>query len=342
MRSLKQFQPMTYHGRWERHQQEMIAREVRTYCSSRPVLNKTPLCGALFPGSLLFNQIAVADVGAVETEREYWPTFETLNAVYQSIMSPGWLSADDYFLIDCPHADDEVLPYVEARIRRLQLEYPGCQRVAVLGGNAAAKMTESIASLGLDLEFIKPEWYSAHQHVTAYRQALHCVFVDSCRVIDAVMTECSSTLIATRGFVRSLKTDVLIQCLSSSAFGEVIQTDFANSSEAVGGGWVLCENRVDDLHLILSRVAAFDAAVSGGFHQPTTCADKNSPDSVITRPVLPVRDFFDAVALHRVSAKRKFCKLREDPKGFFNDSSYALLRILAQLFPDRAAVRQDA
>lgn len=333
--------PGRYHGRWRDHQHAMINTAVQRWQAVQPDGCIKLRAAALLPGSMLFNQM-VLDTGDSGTPAESLPlSFESLDEIYRSLLHPDGELSFDNFLLDCESSDSEVLLQVRSLLQKLKQQYPDVRQVAVLGGCSTA-LRQCCASLQLECLSLYPKWYGISEHLAIYRRARHCLFVDSNRVIDAAMTQCQSTLLLTERAGARRCSGALLHCLSATNHCEVVGAEQYDTNVAAVKGLV-CENRLGDLHRALSRAVMLTSPEDRPCKNDwLSIALQGGTEAVVARPVLPVSDFIDRIKLQRIVLKRKFGKLREDPKGFFGDSRNRHLRHLGRLFPGRPVVQRDA
>ncbi len=310
-----------YHKRrWEKHQQSQIHKFVHTELELQ----------AVFPGSMLFNQILVPTEEAVSLRHFPVCTPESVNVVYEycsNIHSDSELNHS--ILIDTGELDsidsvDGIVKVIENYSAISQLVFVGqSARHALIG------LLESRLTRKMKVTVVEPDWDSIYSLYKFYRQAHHVIFVDTMRVLDAAYTRCDCSMVATNDFRSGPTFDVLqyyLDTLSCPVFDQR-GSPLCQSGVGIELPFMIVENKRSNLTRVL-------AAAQPGDDHPTDWLDDmldadNTP--VIDRRRDALNHSLGSMRDRKTRYSRKLAKLRNDPLTFMVDSNFRILRWVAHV-----------
>jgi len=280
-----------------------------------------------FPGSLLCNHVlvpvgsdridcqnhfSVPDISAV--------VYEYCSSTERSSLLKGSLLVD----IDGDSASDSIASVIVEHAIKMQVK-----RVVLLGDSAYRLYADLIRQqLSIEVSVYEPDWTSPAALHSVYRQASFVLFVNTMRILDAACTGCRCSLIAGGEMQEHQTFGVLQGFLHSTACGiyaENGQSISAKEPEFLQSH-VVVENSHSAVQKILKRCknAEEDRLI-----------ELNLEDSapVITLSHSPAGKYMKSLRDKKTGIHRKFAKLYDDPKSFFADSKFRILRAIGQLYP---------
>jgi hypothetical protein len=274
----------------------------------------------LYPGSMLFNQIAVIDHPQATDLHLYRPQLESLDSIYEAIGASDAEVADEpCLLIDCQcsiaerdrqHLKQSLL--IELKMFIDKRNQHG--RVVLVDSVHVDHLKQLCDSVALRYQVIRPRWWQASQWLRWYRSAERCVFVDSARVLDAAMTGVPCHSLATRTYVAKPVYPALHAAL--------VGYDHCRVTSVFAG------ETGDSLKVIENDIAQLSTAM--GYD----CGDRVAGSSVISAESLWQNKWRSKLGNVQVSTRRKSRKLIEDPRAFFRDSKLPGTDGIAVLFRD--------
>jgi len=317
-------------GDWERHQRREVRRVLRQHVSdSSQGRTRFTQCLPLYPGSMLFNQIAIlgSRVGAgrvvSEVESGSVPRFESLDAVYAALglLNPPGFS-DNTLLIDC----QSWWPGLEEVLRREIGRGSSSQDVVVLSGPYSQRIQKACEGLSVQCRVIRPQWRSVVSLLSLYRSSGRVLFVDTARSLDAAMIGINCSLVVGNTYAKNAVFPALDSSLSQLPnSGVILAQHHVNSECSQPVTHSIVENSIRELLIALSCEHRLSEAGSG--------------NGLEDGPVVRNGVFWQHVWKRRidnlsVSTRRKSRKLIEDPRAFFRDSTIPCSGAIASLLPE--------
>lgn len=316
---------------WRNHQLESITVATNDIISNSSEII-VPTIEPLIPGSYLCNQIVFLPDQTGVLPIDFKPAEVSLDTVYESLSFSAHSSVNSAILVDCLTLDNESSEHLFDVVCRLRQRFDNLNTLVVLQRSHLQRIKLLFESSPLNVRYIKPKWDVAGHVLSLYRNARHCVFIDTHRVVDAALCDCPLTLIASSGFVGALKTDALSRCLEIYSKAHII--GLAGTVETSQQSTVkISENRMSDFQTLLTG----ETPVVGcdWLDEYQLPPEHNRPviGSYLSRWQKPAQNVSDM----RISFRRKTLKLQEDPRQFCADSNNPVIRKLANLFPSRDA-----
>lgn len=332
-------------GVWERHQNREIKRYLRQ-CVTVP--KDSERCVPLYPGSMLFNQIAIIDGEGLSAPLDNsMPRFESLDSVYEALGSTDHHRqrnlSKETLLVDCQAWWPGIDEILQAELIRLGEQCASQPEVIVFSGRYTGQVKKICSSLSIPCRAINPRWWCAASLLCVYRQSKHTIFVNTARSLDAAMTGAACSLIVDQKYRENAVFPALHRALSQLPCCNIPQAFSVNraTSRAVSGNHVIAvENSAEALHTAL--FSSFPQQTSLQTPQQKkqqlrqTENSSFGPGVVIRSGVLWQQCWKNAVANFSVSTRRKARKLVEDPRAFFADSRIPLSGLIASAIPQPA------
>ncbi len=309
---------------WQVHQQTQIDSFNKTELKLQPV----------FPGSMLFNQIAVPTKSARSLFEIPMCTPESVNVVYQycgDVHTDNELS--NSILIDS--GDYDSVESVTGIVKLLESDAEIDQLIFL--GHSARDVLFPLLKDRLKKELIvtvvEPDWSSIYSQYLLFRQARHVIFFDSMRVLDAVFMRCNCSLVATSSFRSCATFNVLLHHLQELACPVYDQTGslLSRLSGDVELPFMIAENQRSNLMRAL-EAAKYDDGRRTDWLDDLLNVD-NTP--VIDRRRDALHSPVERMRDRKTRFSRKLAKLRNDPLAFLADSNFRILRCLAHAATSR-------
>lgn len=311
---------------WKQHQLKSIAKAVKAIDGGATGAGSRSI-EPLFPGSYLCNQLVFCETGSVGDGFKKIVDEVSLNTVYESFSRDMEDPLESYILIDGADLDDVTGSLLVDTVN----QYKNCIiSLLVLDKRKLGEIRKLFQSIPLTVKGVTPDWRDAAVILSLYRNARHCVFINRHRAIDAAVTGCSMTLIASVEFANEQSTNALWYCLESRSNCRLLGASMVNS-EALSS--TVAGNSLKDFQQVLNGEPATEY---------NDWLDEYRIDSGQSQPVIepcvyawqqPVQAMLD----FRLSVRRKTLKLAEDPKRFCSDSSNPVLKQLGKFLPTREA-----
>lgn len=300
---------------WQQYQHAQLKRclqsiNTRADCRVEP----------LYPGSMLFNQIAVVDHSPATDLQNYRPQLESLDSIYEAIgIGISGMAEEPYLFIDCQasiaepghqHLKQSLLIELKTFIDKHRQQ----GRIVIVDNDDVEHLKHLCDSIALRYQIIRPRWWQASQWLRWYRSAERCVFVDSARVLDAAMTGVPCHSLATRACVSQPVFPALHAALAGYDHCRITSVFAGEINVSVR----VVENECCQL---------FEAIGCGG-------ADRVAGTTVISAESLWQNRWRNKLGNLQVTTRRKSRKLMEDPRAFFKDSKLPGSDSIAGLFRD--------
>ncbi len=320
------------HLTWERHQRKNLRLAVERLLQNELVaVRPAPLVEPLFPGSMLMNQLCVSGTARV-SGNEFLPVLDSLDVVYESLSVDSFEHSVNSIFIDFQSLAGDMETLLVEEIHRLLSERKSIDTLVVWNDGLSTEFLTSVPGRKIRLIKVHPQWHSPAYMLALYRSAGHCVFVDSHRAVDAIVTRIPCSLLVSEKFSGVLKTQTLFQTAGNSDGCRLIRQKIESSSNE--HEYSIVENRLNELRAVLNSVS--DSQIAGEEQLNKAAISDSGP--VITRHALPWLELLSRQRDITVAWRKKWQKLVEDPRGFCLDSKYRILRLLATQLPDRLPV----
>lgn len=313
-------------GDWERHQRCEINRGVKQITA---VKNRNLSCMPLYPGSMLFNQIALIGVDGSSGINEFpSPRFESLDAVYEALGYPVAVEVSaETLIVDCQFWWTGLELALTAEIEKHCLKNPAKANVVLLSDQYSTRLKEICDMLSVKFNVISPRWWCAASLLCLYRNAAHVVFVDTARALDAAMIGVPCSLIAGDVYSNNPVFPALHTAIARlNCCRMILPHQKTNKPVPDMEGIFSVEN---------TRYALQSAMTESLVDTSASCVnDSCGTDPVVRTGVLWQQLWRRKVANTTVSTRRKARKLMEDPRAFFKDSTLPGSSAVAALFPE--------
>ena len=310
---------------WEKHQRLEISRFVASYIGGGYTdRDFVPL----YPGSMLFNQIALADNGCSLQSAVYdQPRIESLDAVYEALAySTNPIVTAESLLIDCQSWWDGIDSILRDRIEKHCMQYPEHGGVVVLSGRYSSRIKRLCDEASVMCRVIRPRWWSAASLLYLYRSSAHVLFVDTTRSLDAAMVGVACSLVVGSDYARQPLFSALHAALSHCTCCCVTMSSSVDSVLRDSLRIIVIENTYGAL---IAKMDSENMVLSDNRTDVT-----RDSDPVIRTGVYWQQRWKHQIANTRVSVRRKTRKLIEDPRAFFRDSKLPCSGAIAAFLPD--------
>lgn len=261
------------------------------------------------------------------------PPVDSLDYVYEALTVDNFEYTHQSIFVDCAVATPQNNLLLEEELRRLLSENLSVGSVVVWSDVLTAELVSSISSRKIDVIKINPQWHRPAYMLALFGSVTHCVFVDTQRVVDAIVTRIPCTLIAGAGFSASLKTRALQRTVMDSEICKVYWDENRNNQEDTD--YSVVDNRVVDLHSALRDCTGVQAESVDWL----SAARRSDGEVVITAYPLQWLEAVSSFQDRRIILRKKWQKLREDPRGFCVDSKQPGLRFISKILPHRPLAR---
>ena len=282
----------------------------------------------LYPGSMLFNQIALADNRCLMQSVRYdQPHIESLDAVYEALAySTHTFVTAESLLIDCQSWWDGIDLILRNKIAKHCEQYPVHGGVVVLSGRYSSRIKSLCDEASVMCTTIRPRWWCAASLLSLFRKSAHVLFVDTARSLDAAMMGVACSLIVGSDYARQPLFSALHAALSQCPCCCVTMTSSMDCSLRDSPRVIVIENTYGAfIAEMFSENLALSDNRTGGFRDS---------DPVIRAGVFWQQRWKHQIANTRVSVRRKTRKLIEDPRAFFRDSKFPCSGAIAAILPD--------
>ncbi len=327
-------------GSWRAQQQLQIDK-------ATGVLSGHIKARALFPGSMLFNQIMLFSTESGFTSEPKLFAPESLSVAYEYcslIHVRGELEHSlviDAGMLASVESIDAIIKIIETDRSIQQIVLLGQATQTALAGWLNERLGSNISVTKLE-----PNWKSAYALHAIYRQARHVVFIDTMRVLDAAYTGCNCTLLAGTefssdpAFVLLARHLARVNCNLLDHSGVAISV----SDKAHEVPYLIAQNQLSDVSEKLASANNPEGYLPHhdwlqGFVNTNVATEENCPvislggklsgGSSVANTANSILDF-------KTRVYRKSRKLREDPRAFFTDSNSRVLSRLADVIPKKA------
>lgn len=287
-----------------------------------------------FPGSLLCNHILVPAGGETDIDSSDLIVPDISHVIYEYCDGKNRNELfENALIIDADGAcdSDSVVRVVEQRLKEI---YVG--RIVLLGRLAFERYGNAIQlKLGRNIEIavFEPDWMSAVEMHSVYRQAVAGLFINTMRVLDAAISGCQCNLMVGDEFQREVAFAVLHQYLHSVGCKVVDESGcyVLEPVLKVKMSHLLVENSIQAVQL-----AGKNSAATGEIPNRTESdwyEDLNSEVAVpVIKPYSSTNKMVSGLRDSRTRISRKAVKLFDNPAAFFRDSRHTTLRIIGRVF----------
>jgi len=306
---------------WEKHQRREINRFLRQYAEAQ---NPDRACVPAYPGSMLFNQIAV--LSACRNSSSALPRFESLDPVYESLSyTDSGYPADNSILLDCQVWRPDLEKILAAEFDQLVRSNGEVSRVVILSGPHRARLERLCKQLSLNTVVKNAPWWNGAAMLYLYRSVSHVLFVDTARSLDAAMIGVECTMIASHEYSQSPVSSVLFSALSQLPCCRLRQ-QLAHAHETTE--YEILDHISANLTIVENSAAAVVSVLG------VDCTE-SSDATVIRAGGFRQQRWKNRLGNLHVSTRRKVRKLTEDPHAFFADSRLPGSNAIAARLPVR-------
>jgi len=308
------------------------------YQAKQLALLNEPGVRIAFPGSLLCNHLLVPANDKQHTNAVEFQLPDVSDVVYEycSRTERNPLLNDAIVLDSAENLNAKLI----ARVVAETAASVNAERIVVLGKIAYIHYGDAIkrqCGENLEVSLFEPDWLSAFELYSIYRQSSLVLSVNTMRALDVVCTGCEGTMVVDRKFRDEPVFSVLRHYLQSSGCSVLDESGLPVeiTDEATIESYRIVENNITSVKHALQQVETV-----GGLNQDwlevlypvaNVQVDEKNKQLVI-KPYRSRRNqLLTGLRDKKTGIVRKAVKLRDDPVAFFSDSSNKVIRLVGRI-----------